>query len=419
MSGNRSLMSILLGVLLIGWGLIFLIGQFFSVSVGTYIWPVFIILVGLMFFVGMLAGGRRVSGLAIPGAIITMVGLILLIQNITGQWWTWSYAWTLIVSAVGVGLFIQGTWGGHNMLRQVGLRLVGMGLVLFLLFGAFFQFGAILLGVQSTSGVVWAVALVAFGIYLLVTRPKSAGGLRTSAEAPVTAVTAGPLGSFTRLAHYGVGNIILTQGDQPELRIEASEEMRQRVRTEIKDDTLEIHFDQDWWDWLGWIFTWNWRIDYYLTMSEIKSLSMHGAGNLKAELLKAADLELSQSGAGNIEIDAVVADNLTLVTSGAGNVKINSLNVSGLEATQKSVGNIELAGQAARQNVTLSGAGNYNAVRLESQQVAVRLSGVGNASVWASQSLDAKLSGAGNVDYRGNPALTKSISGLGNVRNSG
>jgi len=419
MSGNRSLMSIFLGVLLIGWGVIFLLGQFFSVSVGAFIWPFFVILAGLMFFGGMLAGGKRVSGLAIPGAIISVVGLILLFQNITGQWWTWSYAWTLILSAVGIGLFIQGTWGGHNMLRQVGLRLVGMGLVLFLLFGAFFEFGAILLGVKRTSGVVWAVALVAFGIYLLVTRSKSAGGFQTTAAAPVTAVTAGPLGSFTRLAHYGIGNIILTQGDQPGLRIEASEEMRQRVRTEIKGDTLEIHFDQDWWDWLGWIFSWNWRIDYYLTMSEIKSLSLHGAGNLKADMVKAADLELSQGGAGNIEIDAVVADNLTLITSGAGNVKINSLHVSGLEATQKSVGNIELTGQAARQNVTLSGAGNYNASRLESQQAAVRLSGVGNASLWATQSLDVKLSGAGSVEYRGSPTLTRSVSGLGSVRNIG
>lgn len=59
MAGNHSLMSIFLGVLLIGWGMVFLLGQIFSVAVGAFIWPFFVILAGLMFFGGMLAGANQ------------------------------------------------------------------------------------------------------------------------------------------------------------------------------------------------------------------------------------------------------------------------------------------------------------------------------------------------------------------------
>src|SRR3989304_1989122 len=101
---RRSLWGAWWGILLIGMGIVFLIGQFLRFDVWHYIWPFFILAAGGAFFAGMLAGGRSAGGLAVPGSIIVTVGLILLIQNVFDIWGTWAYAWGLIIAGVGGGL---------------------------------------------------------------------------------------------------------------------------------------------------------------------------------------------------------------------------------------------------------------------------------------------------------------------------
>src|SRR6185312_11166376 len=88
----------------------------------------------------MFAIGRGSSGLAIPGSIVTTAGLILLIQNTFGIWQTWAYAWALIVpTAIGVGIWLMGTWGGKLRQQEVGRRMAEIGFIIFLAFAAFFE----------------------------------------------------------------------------------------------------------------------------------------------------------------------------------------------------------------------------------------------------------------------------------------
>ena len=42
-------------------------------------------------------GARRRGWLAVPGSVVTAVGLILLVDRIIDQWQTWAYTWTLVV----------------------------------------------------------------------------------------------------------------------------------------------------------------------------------------------------------------------------------------------------------------------------------------------------------------------------------
>ncbi|MEA3326118.1 MAG: DUF5668 domain-containing protein, partial [Chloroflexota bacterium] len=69
------------GFVLIVTGGLFLADQLLDVEIMPYFWPLLIILLGVTFFVGMVAAGKRGSGLAIPGAVITMLGILLFIQN--------------------------------------------------------------------------------------------------------------------------------------------------------------------------------------------------------------------------------------------------------------------------------------------------------------------------------------------------
>ncbi len=93
MTTQRSQIGTLIGgVMLIGLGTLALFGQLFrGFHFWSYFWPLIVIGAGAMFFVGMLAGGKSVSGLAVPGSIITVNGLMLLFQNFTGHWTSWSY----------------------------------------------------------------------------------------------------------------------------------------------------------------------------------------------------------------------------------------------------------------------------------------------------------------------------------------
>ncbi len=441
MTGNRNLVNLYLGFLLLALGVFFLVGQFMGRGFWSLFWPFFIILTGAAFFVGMRAGGPRLSGLAIPGSIVSMVGLILLVQNTFHQWQTWSYAWALIIVAVGIGLLMHASYGEFEGPRRAGRYLIRLGLILFLAFGAFFELLFFLLGDHYGSAIFWSVALIAVGIYIIVARGRgisqapaawlafqSTGGTPPSIVPPEGGEPLGGgvqsagmqlNGPFNRVSNRSIGNLHLVQGETEDLRIEGREELKARTRAEVKDGTLEIRFEQDWWDWLSWAFMGAWKLDLYLSMREINGIAMSGAGNLDCPKIETTGLEFSQSGAGNSVIDSLSATELKAKHSGAGNLTVKSLTVESLTVEHSGVGNITLAGQAARQDVHLSGAGNYSARDLESQDVAIRQSGVGNAHVWAVTTLDASLSGAGNIDYRGAPAVTQKVSGVGHIRNAG
>ncbi len=163
---GRGRASNLIGFALLGVGLVFLIGQLLSINLIYYLWPFFVIVPGLLFFMGMVLGGKRLGALAIPGSIITMVGLILLYQNTFKHFESWAYAWALIFpTAVGIGLAVNGAWSGIPALVERGSRWVSAGLVIFLVTGFFFE---LVLNISNSviGNLVWPGLLIAFGAYL-------------------------------------------------------------------------------------------------------------------------------------------------------------------------------------------------------------------------------------------------------------
>jgi hypothetical protein len=171
MSSQRNAGPLVVGALLILFGLMSLAGQIFhSFRFWDSFWPFIIIGVGAMFFVGMFAGGKTVSGLAIPGSIITTVGLMLFYQNLTDHWESWSYGWTVILMAVGLGIFIMGAYGGNTEQRKSGMGVMRVGLILFILFGGFFE---LIFSAGARFGLrqmVFPAALILLGMCLIVRR---------------------------------------------------------------------------------------------------------------------------------------------------------------------------------------------------------------------------------------------------------
>lgn len=159
------------GLLLIGLGVLFLLGQFVRFDIWHYLWPFFIVGFGLLFFAGMIAGGKEAGALAIPGSLFTMLGLLFLYQNTLNHWASWAYAWALLApTSVGIGLMIYGRWSDKPGLYQPGWLLTIIGLAIFLLMGAFFELLVGIAGFASPGRVLWPVVLILVGVLLLVGR---------------------------------------------------------------------------------------------------------------------------------------------------------------------------------------------------------------------------------------------------------
>jgi hypothetical protein len=161
-----------LGVFLIVAGVIFLMARLLNVDVGQYGWPLLVILAGIT-FLGIGLSSRISAGFVVPGSIISMVGLILAVQNTFGLWAAWSYAWALVFPfAVGIGLALLGMRMNQPDQVRVGTRMAGMGVVLFLVFGAFFEGILHVSGVDlgSVGDLLIPLVLIGSGMLLIVLR---------------------------------------------------------------------------------------------------------------------------------------------------------------------------------------------------------------------------------------------------------
>jgi len=158
------------GAILIGFGALALLDQVFTdLRIWSFLWPFAVIGCGLLFFGGMLAGGKSMAGLAIPGAIITVSGLMLFFQNFTHLWSTWSYGWTVTIASIGLGIYIMGAYQEDEHRKRSGLKVMKIAAILFVVFGVLFEM------VLSPNGLLHAplafpILLIVLGIYLVISR---------------------------------------------------------------------------------------------------------------------------------------------------------------------------------------------------------------------------------------------------------
>lgn len=180
---GSTVVNVVLGVALIGVGGLALLGELFGLHLGRFLWPFFVIVPGaLMFVLGLTSVQRGGEALTIPGAIITIAGLLLLYGSVTRHWESWAYSWALIAPAgPGVGLVAHGLLKSRPDHVRAGKGLIWVGLALFVAFGVFFE---LILGISGwgLGRFAWAVVLIGLGVALLLRavlpRGKQKGGLQ-------------------------------------------------------------------------------------------------------------------------------------------------------------------------------------------------------------------------------------------------
>jgi len=171
MTGSKSPRG---GALVIGLGLILLGGAALLVQVGGVDvgWPAWIILPGIALILGaIVAGGTTGSGMAAVGGILTMVGVVLAVQEAYDLYQTWAYAWALVApGGVGLGLTIYGLVTRRWDDFRGGLGALAAGIVIFLVGFLFFE-GVLDLSdgqFQDLTEVAVPVLLVGIGAIVLV-----------------------------------------------------------------------------------------------------------------------------------------------------------------------------------------------------------------------------------------------------------
>jgi hypothetical protein len=160
-----------LGGLLLLLGIVVLLGQALGLELGRVGWPFFVIVPGLgLLGLGLAATGRLGEVLATVGGVVTMAGLVLLVQNATDRFDTWAYAWTLVVLVgAGIGRWLVGMVRGRGDLAASGGWLIAAGLVAFLAFAVFFEVVIGIGGRRSGAASRYALAalLILAGLALL------------------------------------------------------------------------------------------------------------------------------------------------------------------------------------------------------------------------------------------------------------
>lgn len=154
--------SIIGGIILIAVGVFILLAQTIPGFAGlldmSLHWPFIFVAIGGLLLLSAFFGPAE---LAIPGTIMMGLGAIFYYQNISGNWASWAYVWALIPGFVGVGMLLSATLDKMQADKKPeGKRLIKMSVVLFLIFGFFFNFA-------SHIGQFWPVLLIAAGIWIV------------------------------------------------------------------------------------------------------------------------------------------------------------------------------------------------------------------------------------------------------------
>ena len=158
---NRGQLAV--GIILILLGALFILQKQIP-ALGPWVemysqFPLNIIVIGaLILLVGLLLGA---PGLSVPALVVAAVGGILYYQNLTEDSSSWSYLWTLILVAIGLGTTLNGLFSHDMSQARAGLRSMAMGGVFFVVFGTLFG------KLNLLGGYGPAILLVALGGWLL------------------------------------------------------------------------------------------------------------------------------------------------------------------------------------------------------------------------------------------------------------
>ncbi len=202
------------------------------------------------------------------------------------------------------------------------------------------------------------------------------------------------VGEFEAIAVSGSMDIVVRQGTQPALQVEADDNLLPLLETVVesgsKGATLHIRWKK------GEYLHTRSKVKVAVVATKLSALSSAGAGDIRLEAFKTPALQVTLAGAGEARVQDLVTDELSVRISGSG-------DVSG-------------SGSAGKLAVSIAGSGDVRLTDLRSDDVSISIAGSGDAAVNAQKTLNVRIAGSGDVSYVGDPAVKTSVAGSGSVK---
>lgn len=181
--------------------------------------------------------------------------------------------------------------------------------------------------------------------------------------------------------------VYVKQSNKEEVRVEAEKEIYDLTEITVKEGVLHINIKRD--DSKSSKSIWQ-KIDniklmptlkVYVSIKDVKSLSVNGNGKLITE-------------------NSIAADNLNLQVAGTGNMEVD-IKTENLNAKLTGPGSLTIKGYTSNMEIENSGAGSIEAYEFEAETANASLYGLGSIKINVSEKLDAKIYGSGNMLVKG------------------
>jgi hypothetical protein len=194
-------------------------------------------------------------------------------------------------------------------------------------------------------------------------------------------------GTFTEVSAERGLEVIIQQGSETSVTVNADTNLQQHIKTEVKVNELKITADTN----IG-----NGTKTITVVMPNIESLSTESSAQIKSENpLNGESMKLSSSSGSNIQV---------------------SLNYKKVDCETSSGAHIEVAGQTENLEASSSSGSNINAKALKAEHVKADASSGATTTVNPTKKLAADASSGGKVNYVNTPSeLKKNASSGGTV----
>lgn len=221
-------------------------------------------------------------------------------------------------------------------------------------------------------------------------RPQGSGNVITQNR---------PVNDIQRISVSGIGELVLSQGEQESLVIEAEDNVLEAIQTRVILGTLYINISFE-------NVEPTHSVKYYLTVKKLTGLHVTGLTHVEVGDIETSSLDIKANLAGSLSLASVKADSLKISIKEAGSCEFELVQADDLVVELGAGSQCQLkGGQVNRQRINVSGGASYNASSLESATADVKVDGGGNALIWVVESLVASLHGNGVLKYYGNPNL--------------
>jgi hypothetical protein len=189
-------------------------------------------------------------------------------------------------------------------------------------------------------------------------------------------------------------NLYLSAGDEAVAVSANDKEVRDRIKTEVKDGVLKIYYD--------------WK--------KGMKLNLKGSNSLKAYVSFNTLDRLSASGGSDVKMEGTIKSNTLKINVSGGADFSARVDVGSLTLDQSGGADVDLTGSVTDLKIEASGGSDFSGYNLVSDNCIIHASGGSDIEITVNKEFYAEASGAADVNWKGKATVKGAkASGAGSV----